>query len=56
MERIDTSNWSIAVVACANGYKITYRILQGEDEVRQFCERYGYTFVSFQKGTHPYCK
>lgn len=55
-KKIDTSNWSVAIVENSDGYRFTDRVLRSEEEIRQFCDRYGYKFISFQKGTHPYCK
>ena len=55
-KKIDTSNWSVAIVENPDGYRFTDRVLRSEEEIRQFCDRYGYKFISFQKGTHPYCK
>lgn len=56
MEKIDTSDWSVAVVDLGNEHYFTDRTLSSEEETRQFCEKYGYNLVSFQKGTHSYCK
>ena len=55
MERIDTSDWSIVRVA-KDGYVIVDRTLQDEQYHRAFCERYGYEFLSFEKGTNWRCK
>lgn len=55
-KKIDTSNWSVAVVDIGNGYSVTDRTLRSEEETRQFCDIHGYRLISFQKGTHPYCK
>ena len=56
MKKIDTSNWSVVIIDMGNGYSITDRVLRSEEEMRQFCEQNGVKLISFQKGTHPYCK
>lgn len=54
-EKIDTSNWSIAIVDLGT-HLFEHRTTESESELRAFCEKYGYKLVSFTKGTDPYCK
>ena len=55
MKKVDTSDWSIAVVDL--GSHLFYdRTLESESDFRSFCEQNGYRLVSFKKGTNKYCK
>ena len=55
MKKIDTSDWSIAVVDL-NSHLFEDRTLESEADFRSFCEQNGYRLVSFKKGTNKYCK
>lgn len=54
MRKIDTSDWSVVVVDLG-GHFIEERTLQSEEYHRDFCDKYGYKLVSFEKGTNAYC-
>lgn len=54
MRKIDTSDWSVVVVDLG-GYFIEVRTLLSEGYHRDFCDKYGYKLVSFEKGTNAYC-
>lgn len=53
--KVDRTDWSIVTFRCEDGYEITDRTLLSEDYYKAFCEKYGYEFVSFEKGTNEYC-
>ena len=55
MKKVDTSDWSIAVVEVGSRF-LEDRTLQSETDFRSFCEKNGYRLVSFKKGTNKYCK
>lgn len=54
MKKIDTSNWSVATISVGD-HLFEERTLQSEEYTRSFCEKYGYTLVSFVKGTDRLC-
>ena len=53
MKKVDTSDWSIAVVDLGSHlfYDMT---LESESDFRSFCEQNGYRLGSFKKGTNKY--
>ena len=55
MKKVDTSDWSIAVVDLGS-ILIEDRTLESETDFRFFLEQNGYRLVSFKKGTNKYCK
>ena len=55
MKKVDTSDWSIAVVDLGSSL-IEDRTLESETDFRFFLEQNGYRLVSFKKGTNKYCK
>jgi len=55
VKTVDRTDWSIVTFRCDDGYEITDRTLLSEDYHKAFCKKYGYEFVSFEKGTNEYC-
>lgn len=53
---VDTSDWSKALVEIEDGYIIQDRVLDSEEEMKDFCERHGYKLLKFTKGTNRLCK
>lgn len=55
LPKLDSSDWSIVIIRCADGYEITHRTLLSENYHKAFCEKYGYELVYFEKGTNEHC-
>lgn len=56
MKDIDKSDWSLVVIQLDSDCTIKEYTLWSEAEEKAFCEKYGYKFISFTKGSNKYCK
>ena len=54
MKKSDTSDWSEVVIS-VSGKCVAQKTLESEEWYRNFCDDYGYTLISFRKGTNRMC-